>query len=366
MTCIAFYPPLHPEEPPAGPGVLRDKKGRVGKFVKGSTMSNPSGFVDEYVAMDGDEYVSGFTFPETTPAGGYSIPFSTADVFRTQGGLSGYEPNEDIGTTEQDNFENNPYEDEYGNGQGEVDVGYESATTGMNTSATPNTQASTRTTSTSGSNAESRASKSQRRKNGHGSKSVTTPDAPPDAPAKKKAGRKASKSKTAGEEEEAKRNKFLERNRIAASKCRQKKKEWISGLEGQKAGLESHNSQLQQEYSGLLGEVGGLKEELMSHANCNDPKINQWIENEANRFVQGMSDRISRNDHGGSQSSRRPSTLSSSVMGGTSGRDYPNIEPLLGELSSPGLPLEEDTSFSPTEIGGAVYEDTARMFGTAD
>lgn len=84
-----------------------------------------------------------------------------------------------------------------------------------------------------------------------------------------------------------KRDKFLERNRIAASKCRQRKKQWVSGLEEAKNGLENQNSQLQMEYNSLLGEVSRMKNQIMSHATCHDPNIDKWIDNEARRFVQG-------------------------------------------------------------------------------
>ena len=84
----------------------------------------------------------------------------------------------------------------------------------------------------------------------------------------------------------ARRNKFLERNRIAASKCRQKKKEWVSDLEETRNGLENRHADLQTEYQGLVGEVSRMKNELMSHASCHDPNIDMWIENEARKFVQ--------------------------------------------------------------------------------
>jgi hypothetical protein len=86
----------------------------------------------------------------------------------------------------------------------------------------------------------------------------------------------------------AKRDKFLERNRVAASKCRQRKKEWVNGLEEAKNGLETQNAHLQMEYNGLLGEVSRMKNQIMAHANCHDPNIDKWIENEARKFVQGQ------------------------------------------------------------------------------
>ncbi|KAI1758560.1 hypothetical protein GGR53DRAFT_524570 [Hypoxylon sp. FL1150] len=88
-----------------------------------------------------------------------------------------------------------------------------------------------------------------------------------------------------------KRDKFLERNRVAATKCRQKKKEWVSDLEETRFGLESQNNRLQMEYSSLRDEITHMKSQLMEHASCSDPNIDKWIENEAKRFVLGTSDR---------------------------------------------------------------------------
>ncbi|KAH6675308.1 hypothetical protein F5X68DRAFT_235462 [Plectosphaerella plurivora] len=93
--------------------------------------------------------------------------------------------------------------------------------------------------------------------------------------------------------EDGKRSKFLERNRVAASKCRQRKKQWMSGLQDTKNELEARHHQLQLEHSSLVNEVSSMKNQLMSHANCNDPNINLWIDNEARRFVQSEAGRVS-------------------------------------------------------------------------
>ncbi|KAI1058851.1 hypothetical protein LB507_003991 [Fusarium sp. FIESC RH6] len=110
--------------------------------------------------------------------------------------------------------------------------------------------------------------------------------------------RRASKAPSIKEEEEdedeedavlddsTKRNKFLKRNRIAASKCRQKKKEWVSSLEDTRYGLEHENNVLHKQYNGLVDELSTIKNQLMQHASCNDANINQWLDNEARKFVQ--------------------------------------------------------------------------------
>lgn len=83
----------------------------------------------------------------------------------------------------------------------------------------------------------------------------------------------------------ARRDKLLARNRVAASKCRQKKKVWVHDLEDAKYDLEAQHSTLQVEYNGLLDEVTQMKFHLMLHANCNDNQIDRWIGDEAQRFV---------------------------------------------------------------------------------
>ncbi|KAK4229818.1 transcription factor atf21 [Podospora fimiseda] len=120
-------------------------------------------------------------------------------------------------------------------------------------------------------------------KSSSASTDITPPDQGP--PAKRRKVRKIKKEPNMVEDEH-KRNKFLERNRIAASKCREKKKMYVSELEETKIGLETHNAHLQMEYNGLLGEVSGLKHHLMAHAKCNDANIDRWLNNEARRFVQ--------------------------------------------------------------------------------
>ncbi|XP_070549605.1 cyclic AMP-dependent transcription factor ATF-7-like isoform X2 [Ptychodera flava] len=64
------------------------------------------------------------------------------------------------------------------------------------------------------------------------------------------------------------RKKFLERNRAAAMRCRNKKKVWISSLEGKAEELTKMNHQLQNEVSTLRNEVAHLKQLLLAHKDC--------------------------------------------------------------------------------------------------
>lgn len=124
-------------------------------------------------------------------------------------------------------------------------------------------------------------------------KSATTAlHTPPDSeepPKKRRASRKA-RASTADEEDD-KRKKFLEKNRIAASKCRQKKKVFVSELEQTKIDLERQNAHLHVEFITLLNDVSRIKNELMLHAGCKDPNIDRWFEVEARKFVQASADR---------------------------------------------------------------------------
>ncbi|KAI1125095.1 hypothetical protein F5Y10DRAFT_14269 [Nemania abortiva] len=109
--------------------------------------------------------------------------------------------------------------------------------------------------------------------------------------ARKKLGKHKAKENVGSGEKEGKRKHFLQRNRVAAMKCRKKKKEWVNDLEETKSGLESQNTHLHMELDGLVDEASRIRAQLMVHANCNDSNIDKWIENEAKRFVIGTSER---------------------------------------------------------------------------
>ncbi|KHN93716.1 transcription factor ATF2 [Metarhizium album ARSEF 1941] len=84
------------------------------------------------------------------------------------------------------------------------------------------------------------------------------------------------------------RQRSLEKNRVAASKCRKRKKQWTETLEQKKSGLESVHRELQSEYTELLQESSKLKNFLITHASCQDPNIDTWIKNEASKYVRNL------------------------------------------------------------------------------
>ncbi|KAJ7345620.1 hypothetical protein JRQ81_001570 [Phrynocephalus forsythii] len=74
--------------------------------------------------------------------------------------------------------------------------------------------------------------------------------------------------RAANEDPDEKRRKFLERNRAAASRCRQKRKVWVQSLEKKAEDLSSLNGQLQSEVTLLRNEVAQLKQLLLAHKDC--------------------------------------------------------------------------------------------------
>lgn len=70
------------------------------------------------------------------------------------------------------------------------------------------------------------------------------------------------------ESPELKRQRFLERNRAAASRCRAKKKQWVDSLEHKSKDLESNNNGLLTEVVMLRSEVQQLKSILIAHKDC--------------------------------------------------------------------------------------------------
>ncbi|KAM9494853.1 cyclic AMP-responsive element-binding protein 5 isoform 2-T2 [Clarias gariepinus] len=74
--------------------------------------------------------------------------------------------------------------------------------------------------------------------------------------------------RTADEDPDERRRKFLERNRAAASRCRQKRKIWVISLEKKAEELTHTNLQLQNEVTLLKSEVIQLKQLLLAHKDC--------------------------------------------------------------------------------------------------
>ncbi|CAO3611793.1 unnamed protein product [Cunninghamella blakesleeana] len=79
---------------------------------------------------------------------------------------------------------------------------------------------------------------------------------------------KPSNKKRRTEEEDEKRKNFLERNRLAALKCRQRKKQWLNNLQAKVEFLTNDNEQLQMQTNALREEIMNLKTLLLAHKDC--------------------------------------------------------------------------------------------------
>ncbi|KAG7501818.1 cyclic AMP-dependent transcription factor ATF-2 [Solea senegalensis] len=98
--------------------------------------------------------------------------------------------------------------------------------------------------------------------------STTETPASPVPPAQNPTSSGGRRRRTTSEDPDEKRRKFLERNRAAASRCRQKRKVWVQSLEKKAEDLNSMNGQLQNEVTLLRNEVAQLKQLLLAHKDC--------------------------------------------------------------------------------------------------
>ncbi|EKG09390.1 Basic-leucine zipper (bZIP) transcription factor, partial [Macrophomina phaseolina MS6] len=84
-------------------------------------------------------------------------------------------------------------------------------------------------------------------------------------------------------EEKSKRDQFLDRNRLAAHKCRQKKKESITKLDHEFRDLSARNKYLHAEVQLLDNTLYELKDLIFQHTDCHYGPINEFIRIEAEK-----------------------------------------------------------------------------------
>ncbi|XP_036386517.1 cyclic AMP-dependent transcription factor ATF-7-like [Megalops cyprinoides] len=92
-----------------------------------------------------------------------------------------------------------------------------------------------------------------------------SPTQPQVSPAQPTGGRRR---RAADDDPDERRQRFLERNRAAASRCRQKRKIWVNSLEKKAEELASINVSLTSEVMLLRNEVAHLKQLLLAHKDC--------------------------------------------------------------------------------------------------
>jgi hypothetical protein len=101
-------------------------------------------------------------------------------------------------------------------------------------------------------------------------------------PKKRKPRRK--KNPLSEKEKEEKHNKFLDRNRKAAQKCREKKKGWVETIQVKYATLQRDYDRMIFERAEMAKELEICKQLLAHHAACGVPAINSWVSNLSSQY----------------------------------------------------------------------------------
>ncbi|KAF2279572.1 uncharacterized protein EI97DRAFT_439898 [Westerdykella ornata] len=102
------------------------------------------------------------------------------------------------------------------------------------------------------------------------------------------------------------RQSHLEKNRVAAHKCRQRRKEYIQGLENRAREYTETNKALKDEVTKLRSDVLELKNVLLSHAGCGCWAIDEYLAQCAGDLL-GVSNPFLASGHKTSQQSAAPS-----------------------------------------------------------
>jgi len=84
-----------------------------------------------------------------------------------------------------------------------------------------------------------------------------------------------------------KKEKYRQKNRLAAAKCREKKKESIEDIEVKHRKLSAMNSYLKNQVQDLRGELTGLRSHALNHQDCNCQVLRYNI-NQAKRVALGV------------------------------------------------------------------------------
>lgn len=105
----------------------------------------------------------------------------------------------------------------------------------------------------------------------------------------------------------------LEKNRVAANKCRQHRREYIVELTAKASEISSKNAALKAELTVLREQVLGLKNKVLSHARCGSWAIDRYVARSAGDL------------YGGESPPRRTSepTTSNHIPLSTSSTDFP-------------------------------------------
>ena len=173
--------------------------------------------------------------------------------------------------------------------------------------------------------------------------------------ARKYASRGASNVAEPIKTEDVKRSKFLERNRVAASKCRQKKKEWTQNLENKARELQKNNSSLRLMVDSLRQEIIFLKGEMLKHNSCSCDQIQKFLKQGSDNFSdRGMNDIIFKREDSSDRSMPR------SRLGSVSStHDFAEIEKPSPEAEPSNTSIVNDENALEALLSSSINHDTS-------
>ncbi|KAH6983765.1 hypothetical protein EDB80DRAFT_735311 [Ilyonectria destructans] len=149
------------------------------------------------------------------------------------------------------------------------------------------------------------------------------PKVEPKEPAKARRKQKGESNDDEDLPRDPRRRRILERNRIAATKCRLRKRDEASALASHEQAVEDQNRYLSTYFDQLTAEIYHLKTQLLRHTDCNCVLIQKYIANEARKSVDGLlscssafqlPDGLTPPHHRGSSGSRTGGTDSLSIQ----------------------------------------------------
>ena len=173
--------------------------------------------------------------------------------------------------------------------------------------------------------------------------------------ARKYAPRGASNAAEPMKTEDVKRSKFLERNRVAASKCRQKKKEWTQNLENKARELQKNNSSLRLMVDSLRQEVIFLKGEMLKHSSCSCDQIQKFLKQGSDSFSdRGMNDIIFKREDSTDRSMPR------SRLGSVSStHDLVEVDKISPEAEPSNTSIVNDENALEALLSSSINHDTS-------
>ncbi|KAG2176159.1 hypothetical protein INT43_005392, partial [Umbelopsis isabellina] len=119
-------------------------------------------------------------------------------------------------------------------------------------------------------------------------RTTTSPESSADDSQRRRYNRRSSSAKRTDTDDSEKRKNFLERNRQAALKCRQRKKQWLSDLQNKVEYLSNDNENLQSQATSLREEIINLKTLLLAHKDCAVAQANGVVGLDQLRAAPGM------------------------------------------------------------------------------